>query len=414
MKPPFHGGRELLAIPGPTAVPDRVLAAMQRPAIDIYAGELHDITARCLEGLKRAFRTRGEVYIYAANGHGGWEAALANVLAAGDRALALESGLFVPAWSEMARSLGIEVETLAAEERRAICPARLAERLAADRQGAIRAVLVAQVDTASGIQNDIAAIGRAMDEAGHDALLMVDAVASLVSTPFAMDDWRVDVAVAGSQKGLMSPPGLAFVAAGERARRRRQALAAVPRYWDWAFRDGPEHYMKYCGTAPEHMLFALNEALDMLFEEGLAAAIARHDLLARATRAAVGGWSEGGALEFNALDAKERANAVTTVRVNGIDPAPLLEFCRQRLGVVLGIGIGPGLSGRAFRIAHMGHVNAAAMLGTLGCVETALAALAIPHGGGLAAATAGLAGLLRPFAAGEERREPLAPCGHPA
>ena len=156
--------------------------------------------------------------------------------------------------------------------------------------------------------------------------------------------------------------------------------------------------MKYCGTAPEHMLFALNEALVMLFEQGLDATIARHRLLARATQAAIAGWAEAGVLEFNALAATERANAVTTVRVNGIDPAPLLALCRERLGVALGIGIGPQLSGKAFRIAHMGHVNAAAMLGVLGCVETALAALAIPHGSGLAAATASLTAPLRPHA----------------
>ena len=393
MTAPLHGGRELLAIPGPTAIPDRVLAAMQRPAIDIYAGELHDVTAGCLAGLKRVFRTDGEVYIYAANGHGGWEAALANTLGRGDKALALESGMFVPAWCEMAHASGIQTELLAAPERRAVCPARLAERLAADRERSIRAVLVAQTDTASGIENDIAAIGRAMAESGHDALLMVDAVASLATTPFAMDEWRVDVAVAGSQKGLMTPPGLALVAAGRRARQRRPA--SVPRYWDWAFRDGPEHYMKYCGTAPEHLLFALHAALAMLFEQGLDATVARHRLLARATQAAVAGWAEGGALEFNALAAAERANALTTVRVSGIDPAPLLALCRERLGVALGIGIGAQLSGRAFRIAHMGHVNAAALLGVLGSVETALAALAIPHGSGLAAATASLAGPLR-------------------
>jgi alanine-glyoxylate transaminase / serine-glyoxylate transaminase / serine-pyruvate transaminase len=198
-------GREFLSIPGPTTVPDEVLSAMHRPAIDIYSGALVEVTDSCLADLRRVFRTEGRVYIYAANGHGAWEAALVNVLSKGDTVLVLESGLFAAVWGEMARMLGLEVETMPGNWRRAVDPAAVEAYLRADRAGRIKAVLVVQVDTASSAVNDIPAIRRAMDAAGHDALLMVDAIASLATMPFDMDAWRVDVAVAGSQKGLMPP-----------------------------------------------------------------------------------------------------------------------------------------------------------------------------------------------------------------
>ena len=261
-------GREFLSIPGPTTVPDAVLAAMHRPAIDIYSGALLEVTTSCLADLRRVFRTEGRVYIYAANGHGAWEAALVNVLSRGDAVLVLESGVFAVVWGEMARVLGLEVETLPGGWRRAVDPAALEARLRADGAGRIKAVLVVQVDTASGVVNDIPAIRQAMDAAGHDALLMVDVIASLATMPFEMDGWRVDVAVAGSQKGLMTPPGLSFVAAGPAVAVHRTAGLRT-RYWDWTEREGPQHYQKYCGTPPEHLLFGLRKALDLLLEEGL-------------------------------------------------------------------------------------------------------------------------------------------------
>ena len=381
-------GREFLSIPGPTTVPDRVLNAMHRPAIDIYSGALVNVTATCLEDLRRVFRTRhGRTYIYAANGHGAWEAALANVLSRGDRVLVLQSGRFAVSWGEMAAALGVEVETLRRSGRRAVDPAAVEARLRDDAAGAIKAVLVVQVDTASGVVNDIAAIRGAIDAAGHGALLMVDAIASLATMPFEMDAWGVDVAVAGSQKGLMTPPGLGFVAAGERALAAHRGAGLRTRYWDWTEREGELHYQKYCGTPPEHLLFGLREALDMLFEEGLENVFRRHRLLAEATRRAVGVWAGGGALEFNVVEPAERADSVTTVLMaDGRDPELLREHCARTCGVVLGTGIGD-LSGRAFRIAHMGHLNAPMMLGTLGAVEVSLAALGIAHGrGGVQAA----------------------------
>jgi alanine-glyoxylate transaminase / serine-glyoxylate transaminase / serine-pyruvate transaminase len=380
-------GREFLSIPGPTTVPDEVLRAMHRPAIDIYSGALLEVTTSCLEDLRALFRTSGRVYIYAANGHGAWEAALVNVLSKGDPILVLESGLFAVVWGEMARMLGLEVDTLPGSGRRAVDPAALEARLRADRDGHIKAVLVVQVDTASGCVNDIQAVRAAIDAAGHDALLMVDCIASLATMPFDMDGWRVDVAVTGSQKGLMTPPGLSFVAAGPRAVAAHRTAGLRTRYWDWTEREGEQHYQKYCGTPPEHLLFGLRRALDLLREEGLDNVLRRHRLLAEAVRRAVAVWAEGGILDFNITAPPERADSVTTVLMaEGQDPKPLLEFCAQRCGVVLGVGIGP-LSGRALRIAHMGHVNAPMILGTLAALEVALVALDIAHGkGGLQAA----------------------------
>jgi alanine-glyoxylate transaminase/serine-glyoxylate transaminase/serine-pyruvate transaminase len=374
-------GREFLSIPGPTNVPDQVLQAMQRPAIDIYSGEMIAITDTCLADLRTIFGTNGRVYIYAANGHGGWEAAISNVLSRGDTVLVLESGRFATGWGEMAKMMGAEVEALKGSWRRAVDPAALEERLKRDKGHTIKAVLAVQIDTASGVVNDIAAIRKAMDAAKHPALLMVDTVASLGCMPFAMDDWGVDVAMAGSQKGLMTPPGLAFVAANDRARTAHKTAGMRTLYWDWTFREGEIHYQKYCGTPPEHLLFALRKALDMLLAEGLENASRRHALLAEATRAAVSKWVEGQVLAFNITNPAERANSITNILVQGRDPQPLLDYCRDKCGVVLGVGLGE-LTGKAFRIAHMGHVNAPMVLGTLGAVEMGLQALRIPHGAG--------------------------------
>ncbi len=382
-----RNGYEFLSIPGPTTVPDEVLGAMHRPAIDIYSGALVDITTSCLDDLRRVFCTQGRTYIYAANGHGAWEAALVNVLSKGDNVLVLQSGIFAVGWGEMAAMLGIVVETLPGDWRRAVDPAVVEARLRDDRAGEIKAVLVVQVDTASGVVNDIPAIRKAMDAAGHDAMLMVDAIASLGTMPFEMDDWGVDVTVAASQKGLMTPPGLSFVAASDKATAAHRDAGLRTRYWDWTAREGDLHYQKYCGTPPEHLLFGLRKALDLLFEEGLENVFQRHRLLAEAVRRAVGIWSKGGVLDFNVVEPAERADTVTTVLMNdGRDPKPLLEYCDKKCGVVLGIGIGD-LSGKAVRIAHMGHVNAPMILGTLGALEIGLVALGIPHGkGGVQAA----------------------------
>jgi alanine-glyoxylate transaminase / serine-glyoxylate transaminase / serine-pyruvate transaminase len=373
-----RAGREFLAIPGPTTVPDEVLRAMHRPAVDIYSGQLLALTDGLMRDVARVFNTKGRAYIYSANGHGAWEAALTNVLSRGDKILVLESGRFAVSWGEHARRMGVEVEVLKGDMRRAVRSEEVEARLRTDRGSSIKAVLVAQIDTASGVVNDIDAIGQAIRAAGHDALLMVDAVASLGCVPFDMDAWGVDIAMSGSQKGLMSPPGLGFVVANDRAREVHKTAGLRTPYWDWTDREGEEHYRKYAGTPPEHLLYGLRQALDLLFEEGLENVFRRHQLLAEAVRLAIGVWSKGQVIGFNIIEPSERCDAVTPVLVNGHDPDLLRAYCNAKCGVVLGHGIGE-LAGKAFRIAHMGHVNAPMILGTLSVIEMGLAALRIPH-----------------------------------
>jgi alanine-glyoxylate transaminase/serine-glyoxylate transaminase/serine-pyruvate transaminase len=377
-----RAGREFLAIPGPTTMPDEVLQAMHRPALDIYSDQMVNLTESLLSDLSKLFRTKGQSYIYISNGHGAWEAVLSNVLSRGDKVLVLESGRFAIGWGNAAAAMGAEVEVLKGDWRRAIRPAEVEQRLRADKDHRIKAIVAAQVDTASGVYNDIEAIGKAIKATGHPALFMVDAVASLGCMPFEMDAWGVDVAMSGSQKGLMTPPGLGFVAANARAREVHKKAGLRTPYWDWTEREGSEHYRKYAGTAPVHLLFALRQAIDMLFEEKLENVFLRHRLLGEAVRRAVAVWAEGQVLGFNIAEAGERSNTVTTVMMgNGHDPADLHNYCKQKCGVVLGIGIGE-LQGQAFRIAHMGHVNAPMILGTLGVIEVGLKALDIPHGAG--------------------------------
>jgi alanine-glyoxylate transaminase/serine-glyoxylate transaminase/serine-pyruvate transaminase len=377
-----RAGREFLAIPGPTTMPDAVLQAMHRPALDIYSTEMVELTEGLLGDLSKLFATKGQSYIYISNGHGAWEATLSNVLSRGDKVLVLESGRFAIGWGNAAAAMGADVEVLKGDWRRAIRPAEVEARLKQDKDHKIKAILAVQVDTASGAYNDIEAIGKVIKATGHPALFMVDTVASLGCMPFEMDAWGIDVAMSGSQKGLMAPPGLGFVAANDRAREVHKKADLRTPYWDWTEREGAEHYRKYAGTAPVHLLFAVRQAINMLFEEGLENTFERHRLLAEAVRRAVAIWSEGQVLGFNIADASERSNTVTTVVMGGgYDPVALHRYCKDKCGVVLGVGIGD-LAGQAFRIAHMGHVNAPMILGTLGVIEVGLNALNIPHGKG--------------------------------
>jgi alanine-glyoxylate transaminase / serine-glyoxylate transaminase / serine-pyruvate transaminase len=392
-----RAGREFLAVPGPTNIPDQVLQAMHRPAVELYSKPLVALTDTLLRDLCRLFGTGARSYIYIANGHGAWEAALTNVLSRGEKVLVLESGKFAADWGDAAARLGIEVEVLGGDWRRAVRPAQVEARLREDEDGTIKAVLAVQIDTSSSVVNDIAAIGKAIKSARHSALLMVDAVASLGCMPFEMDAWGVDVAMSGSQKGLMTPPGLGFVAASERARHAHQSAGLRTPYWDWTTRDGDTHYQKYAGTPPEHLMFALREALDMLFAEGLDNVFLRHRLLAESVRRAVEVWSKSKDLQFNIVEAGERSDTVTAVLLaDGRNPETLRDYCESKCGVVLGRGIGK-LHGKAFRIAHMGHVNAPMVLGTLGVIEMGLRALGIAHGaGGVQAATEWLGDKVKP------------------
>ncbi|USG61833.1 aminotransferase class V-fold PLP-dependent enzyme [Sneathiella marina] len=382
-----RNGRQFISIPGPTTVPDEVLAAMHRPPIDIRTGELVEITDGLLQDLRNLCQTTGFPNIYIANGHGAWEAALSNVLSRDDKVLVLESGSFAAGWGQAGATIGLDVEVLPGSYQKAVDPAAVEARLKADVSKDIKAVLVVQVDTASSVVNDIPAIRKAIDNAGHDALFMVDTIASLGTMPYKMDDWGVDVTVAACQKGLMMSPGLSFTISNRKAKEKHTHANLRTAYWDWTARDGEEHYHKYAGTPPVHHLFGLQKAFEMINDEKLENVILRHHLLASATRAAVSKWCEGGVLSFNIPDPSQRSNSVTTVLVNDEKALnEILNYCDEKCGVVVGIGIA-ALSGKALRIAHMGHINAPMLLGTLGAIEMSLQALNIPHGkGGVQAA----------------------------
>ena len=392
-------GRPYLAIPGPSVMPDRVLREMHRAAPNIYEGDLMDMTASLYPDLRRVARTEHSVAIYICNGHGTWEASLANVAAPGDRVLVAVNGNFGKGWADTARKLGIEVEIVDHGLREAIDPARVAEALTADSAHRIKAVMAVHVDTSTSIRNDIAALRRAMDEAGHPALLMADCIASLGCDRFEMDAWGVDVMIAASQKGLMTPPGLGFVFISPKAEEARRALPRVSPYWDWAPRIAPEIYSnQFCGTAPTHHLFGLRAALDMIHEEGMENIWSRHETLARALWAACDAGGQGGVLELNMPDPVRRSHAVTAARLGPPDASRLRAWCETQAGVTLGIGLGmvpptdPAWHG-FFRFGHMGHINAHMMLGLIGTVEAGFCALDIAHGaGGTGAAARVIAG----------------------
>ena len=382
-------GRNFQMTPGPSNTPDRVLAAMHRPAVDLVDTDFMALTESCFDDLAKVFRTdEGRVFLYASNGHGAWEAGLVNLIGEGDLVLIPPTGMFSRAWGELASDLGAEVEEWEGDWRSAFDPGRIEERLRADPQHRIKAVLAVHTDTATSVTSDIAAVRRAIDACGHPALLMADVVASLGTVDFRMDEWGVDVAVAGAQKGLMAPPGLAFNAVSRRAIERSRGAGIRRGYWDWERRmDEEEFYMKFFGTPPEHLIWGLREALDMLLEEGLETAFARHRRLAAAVHAAVEVWGRAGAVELNAVNPAERATSVTSIRVApGIDANRLRLLARDELDVSLGTGLGE-LDGRAFRIGHMGWVNEPMVLGTLGAVEMAMQACGVPYRkGGVTAA----------------------------
>jgi alanine-glyoxylate transaminase/serine-glyoxylate transaminase/serine-pyruvate transaminase len=365
---------------------------MHRAMPNIYAGELIDVSNDVIERLPSVARTTSRAFVAISNGHGAWEMALSNTLSRGDRVLVLTSGLFARVWGDMAAFSGVKTEELAAPDRGAVDPAQVEEYLAADSDRAIKAVLIAHVDTGTSVRNDIAALRAAMDAADHPALLMVDGIASLGSERYEMDEWRVDVTVGASQKGLMLPPGLGFVWAGPRAWEAHATADLRTWYWDWTSRATDEpHYLRYCGTPPISHLYGLREALTMLEEEGLEACWRRHAVLADAVRAAVEAWSTPGGLELNVIDPSARANSVTMILGGSVDADRVREVCFNQAGLTLGVGIGEH-EGRGFRIGHMGHLNPPMVLGTLGTVEAALAAIDAPTtSSGVAAAAAVIA-----------------------
>jgi alanine-glyoxylate transaminase/serine-glyoxylate transaminase/serine-pyruvate transaminase len=387
-------GREYLAIPGPSVVPDAVLQAMHRPSPNIYDGELIEMTHGIVPDLKKVACTRHHVAIYMCNGHGAWEAALSNVIASGDKVLVPASGAFGIGWGEMAQGLGAQVDVINFGQSAPMDMVRIADALAADTNQEIKAVLAVHVDTSSSVRNDIPALRKVLDEAGHPALLMVDCIASMGCDVFKMDDWGVDVAITASQKGLMLPPGLGFVFFNDKAAKVRDAMPRVSRYWDWKPRATPEaYYQHFGGTAPTHHLYGLRVALDMIHAEGLEHVWARHERLAQAIWAACDIWGQGGPLSLNIADRSCRSHAVTAVNITPPMATDLRSWVEQNLGLTLGIPLGmadpsePAWHGH-FRLGHMGHVNGHMIMGLLGGIEAGLTALEIPHGRGAVEAAA--------------------------
>ncbi|WP_147106627.1 alanine--glyoxylate aminotransferase family protein [Tateyamaria sp. syn59] len=392
------GGREYLAIPGPSVMPDAVLQAMHRAAPNIYAGEIVDIAASLVPDLRRVAQTESHVAMYIGNGHAAWEAALANTVAEGDTVLVPATGRFAHGWAEMAEGLGAQTQIIDHGKRAPWDLEQIAEALRADTAHRIKAVLAVHVDTSTSIRNDVAALRGVLDDVGHPALLMADCIASLGCDRFEMDRWGVDVMVAGCQKGLMVPPGMCFVFFNDKADAVRRAMPRVSRYWDWSPRANPEEFFMYWnGTAPTHHLYGLRAALDMIHAEGMEAIWSRHETLARAIWAACNAWASGGPLELNVAEPAHRSCAVTALRLEAPHATALRDWTEARLGLTLGIGLGMAPPGDPawhgfFRLGHMGHVNGQMIMGLLGGIEAGLTALRVPHGrNALAAAAAEIA-----------------------
>ncbi|MFM9939007.1 MAG: pyridoxal-phosphate-dependent aminotransferase family protein [Hyphomicrobiaceae bacterium] len=400
-------GRQFFFNPGPTNIPDRVLNAMNRPALDFFSEEFLPILARTHANIKTVLRTKQQLLMYASNGHGAWEAALVNLFQPGDKLLLLESGRFSASWGDMATQLGLEIETIGCDWRRGVDMAALTDRLKGDSGHKLKGVLVVHNETSTGVALPIDQVRTVLDAARHPALLLVDTISSLASLDFRMDDWGVDIVVGGSQKGLMMTTGLAFTGISDKAMAISEKGGTRRSYWNW--KDMLTHKpQRFPGTTPVHLFFGLDESVRMLLEEGLDAAIARHTRLARAVRAAVAHWGNGAksgatigekgisgvvkGIELLPADPSRASDSVSAIMVpDGHDTNALRKVALQRFNLSLGGGLGP-LAGRVFRIGHMGDLNEPMLLGALATVELALTAAKIPHqSGGTTAAIKALA-----------------------
>lgn len=363
-------------------MPDRVLRAMSRPTIDHRGPDFQSMTFRILEDVKRVFGTEHPVFIHPSSAHGAWEAALANTLSAGDTVLVFQQGHFAGKWAAVAERFGLEVRRESWDPRRALDAEAVADVLHQD-SGDIKAVLVVHSETSTGVLADVKSMGEAVKATGHPALLMVDAVSSLAATDLRHDAWGLDVTVSGSQKGLMLPPGLSFVAVSPRALEAARDATLPRAYWRWEDQRDFNARGFFPYTPATNLLFGLEEALRMLFEEGLEAVFRRHARFAAATRRAVEGWG----LEPCAAEASEASPALTAVVTpDGHDADLLRSTILERFDMSLGKGLGD-FEGRLFRIGHLGDFNEAMLMGTLACVEMGLELAGVPHEkGGVTAA----------------------------
>jgi alanine-glyoxylate transaminase/serine-glyoxylate transaminase/serine-pyruvate transaminase len=374
---PHRAGRHFLQIPGPTNVPDRVLRAIDFPTMDHRGPDFAELGKGVLAGMKRVFKSaQGEVVIYPASGTGAWEAALVNTLSPGDRVLMAETGHFATLWQKMAGRLGLQVDLIPGDWRHGAQPEAIEQRLGADRDKAIRAVCVVHNETSTGVTSRIAEIRKSMDAAGHPALLMVDTISSLASIDYRHDEWGVDVTVAGSQKGLMLPPGLSFNCVSPKALAACGGARLPRSYWAWdeMLANGRSGYFPY--TPATNLLYGLREALQMLLEEeGLDAVFARHQRHAEATRRAVRAWG----LEVFALDPREYSASLTAVLMPaGHDADRLRALVLDAFDMSLGTGL-TKLRGKVFRIGHLGDFNDLTLMGALAGVEMGLALAGVPH-----------------------------------
>ena len=380
---PVRTGRHFLQIPGPTNVPDRVLRAIDMPTIDHRGPDFGTLTRDILAGCQAVFGTAGTVVIFPGSGTGAWEAAIVNTLSPGQCVLMAETGQFAALWLAMARRLGLDVQVIPGDWRHGVDPEAIEAALRADAERLIQAVMVVQNETSTGVTSRIAEVRAAMDRADHPALLMVDAISALGSVDMRHDDWRVDVTVACSQKGLMLPPGLGFNAVSAKALARGKTHGMARSYWDWQemLASNATGYFPY--TPSTNLLFGLREALAMLQEEGLDNVFARHARHGAATRAALDAWG----LENQCLDPREYSPVLTAVVMpDGHDADALRALILRRFDMSLGTGLAK-LKGRIFRIGHLGHFNDLMLMGTLAGVEMGLHEAGVPHRpGGVAAA----------------------------
>jgi alanine-glyoxylate transaminase/serine-glyoxylate transaminase/serine-pyruvate transaminase len=386
---PNTSGRHFLQIPGPTNVPDRILRAIDRATIDHRGPDFGVLGREVLDGLKTVFKTEAPVIVYPASGTGAWEAALVNTLSPGDRVLMFETGHFATLWRRLAERLGLSVDFVPGDWRRGVDPAALEAKLAEDPGHEIKAVCAVHNETSTGVTSRIAELRAAIDRAGHPALFFVDTISSLASIDYRHDEWGVDVTVAGSQKGLMLPPGLGFNAISDKARAASGSARLTRSYWDWEEMLATNETGFFPYTPATNLLYGLHEALAMLQEEGLEAVFARHSRLAEACRRAVRAWG----LEILCQEPREYSDSLTAVLMpEGHDADGFRKVVLERYNMSLGNGLSK-VAGKVFRIGHLGDFNELSLAGTLAGVEMGLAAAGVPHQkGGVQAAMDYLSG----------------------